>query len=87
MSNAKKKYRHYKRCEFGRSVLDSNPTLVLHRYIPPKTYRDAISDVLTAFRSGISFNRAVDQVAALNPKTINRDKLVEHTLKAIANDY
>lgn len=82
-----RKYRHYKQDSFGKSIFDGNPTLIIHRYIPPKTYRDAINDVLTAYHSGISFNKAVDQVAALNPKSINRNKLHEHALKTIANDY
>lgn len=82
------KYKNrYKTQSFGKSVFDDNPTLILHRYWIPKSYMQAVSDVLTAFHSGIPFNRAVDQVAALDTNHINRDKLAEHTLKTIANQY
>ena len=78
---------YYKKESFGKSALDDNPTLTLNHYWTPKTYRDAVSDVITAYKNGIPFNRAVDQVAALDPNHINRNKLAEHTLKTIANDY
>lgn len=82
-----KKHRNYKKEAFGKSIFDGNPTLIVNRYLVPRSYRDAVSNVLTAFRSGISFNKAVDQVAALDFEHINRDKLAEHALKTIANDY
>ena len=79
--------KRYKKRQFGKSLLDDNPTLTLHRYWTPKPYLQPVQDVLTAYHSGISFNKAVDQVAALDPNHINRNKLAEHTLKTIANDY
>lgn len=82
-----KQKRNYRKKSYGRSVIDDKPTLIVHQYIPPKSYRDAIADVLTAYHSGISFNKAIDQVVALYPSTINRENLVTHTLKTIANDY
>lgn len=91
MSNRKRSHqnrnRMYKTMTVTRSVFDDNPTLIIHRYRPPSTYADAISDVLTALRHDVPFNRAVDQVTALDPEHINRDKLAEHTLKTIANQY
>lgn len=81
------KHRHYKKDSFGKSLFDGNPTLIINRYLVPRSYRDAVADVLTAFKAGISFNRAVDQVYTLDTAHLNRDKLAEHTLKSIANDY
>lgn len=81
------KKRNYKRKYKRKSVFDGNPTLIINSYKVPKSYSAAVSDVLTAFRNGIPFNRAVDQVAAIYPKTINRNKLAEHTLRYIANEY
>lgn len=77
----------YKPKSFGKSVFDGNPTLVINRYWLPKPYIDPVNDVIIAFNHGIPFNRAVDQVAVLYPHTVNRDKLAEHTLKFIANQY
>ena len=77
----------YKPKSFGKSVFDGNPTLIINRYWLPKPYIDPVNDVITAFNHDIPFNRAVDQVAALYPHTVNRDKLAEHTLKFIANQY
>lgn len=71
----------------SKSAFDDNPTLIINHYRTPHAYARAVSDVLTAFRSGIPFNRAVDQVSALDPHHLNRNKLAEHTLKTIANDY
>lgn len=90
MSRSKRnrnQHRYYKKESFGKSVFDGKPTLIINHYIVPTAYKDAVSDVLTAFHNGIPFNRAVDQVATLNPSHINRDKLATHTLKYIANDY
>lgn len=69
------------------SFFGKYPTITVNRYWIPNAYLDAVADVIKAFKHGISFNRAVDQVAALDPKHINRNKLAEHTLKYIANDY
>ena len=77
----------YKPKSFGKSVFDGNPTLIINRYWLPKPYIDPVHDVITAFKHDIPFNRAVDQVATLYPHTVNRDKLAEHTLKFIANQY
>lgn len=77
----------YRTETYGKSVFDDSPTLIVNRYWTPKPYRIPVNDVITAFKSGVSFNRAVDQVAALDPIHINRNKLAEHALKTIANDY
>lgn len=88
MSNRKHNYnKHYRKESYGKSVFDDNPTLTINRYHAPNTYFSAVSDVITAYKNGIPFNRAVDQVAALNSNNLNRNKLAEHTLKTIANDY
>ena len=83
--NYRKSDRNYRRQAFGKSVLDDNPTLITYRYHVPNAYYDAVNDVITAFKNGVSFNKAVDQAAALHPNNINRNKLAEHTLKFIAN--
>lgn len=77
----------YKKETVGKSIFDDNPTLILNRYWTPKTYASAVEDVLNAYKQGIPFNRAVDQVATLDPHHLNRNKLAEHALKTIANDY
>lgn len=91
MSKHTSKYksnRYYRTETFGKSVFDDKPTLILNHYRVPNTYKNAVSDVLEAYRlNGIPFNRAVDQVYALNPTNLNRNKLAEHTLKTIANDF
>ena len=79
--------RRYVKERHGKSVFDNNPTLTINRYRVPSTYKTAVSDVITAYRHGIPFNRAVDQTHALDPHHLNRNKLAEHTLKTIANDY
>lgn len=71
----------------AKSVFDGNPTLVVNRYWLPKPYIDPVHDVMTAVKNDIPFNKAVDQVAALYFDTISRDKLAEHTLKWLANQY
>lgn len=80
-------HKRYRTEVLGRSIFDGSPTLTVDRYRVPRTYEDAVKDVITAFKSGIPFNRAVDQVATLEQGRVNRDKLSEHTLKCIANDY
>ena len=79
--------KRYKPKVVGRSIFDDSPTLTFNRYWTPKPYLDAVRDVITAYKSGIPFNRAVDQVHALDPDRLNRNKLAEHALKSIANDY
>lgn len=81
------KNRCYRQRKYGKSLLDGNPTLILNRYWVPKQYRQPVAGVLSAFRSGTSFNKSVDQVAVVYGDAINRNKLAEHTLKTIANDY
>lgn len=90
MSKARKNYskkNRYKTESFGKSVLDDNPTLTLNHYWTPKVYRNAVNDVINAYKNGVPFNKAVDMAAALDPNHISRNKLAEHTLKTIANDY
>ena len=52
----------------------------------PRQYKVAVQSVIVVYRSGISFNKSVDQVAA-SYKSLNRNTLAKHTLKFIANDY
>lgn len=87
MSQNKQHSKNYTTKRFGKSLFDGNPTLTVNCYRTPKPYAQAVTDVLTAFHAGIPFNRAVDQVTALDPHHINRNKLAEHALKTIANDY
>lgn len=87
MSPSRQHQNRYTKQTYGKSLFDDNPTLVLSRYWTPKTYSDAVADVIKAYKSGIPFNRAVDQVYTLNSHHLNRNKLAEHTLKSIANDY
>lgn len=77
----------YKPKRSGKSVFDGNPTLIVNRYWLPRPYVDPVHDVLTAVKHDIPFNKAVDQVATLYKDNINRDKLAEHTLKYLANQY
>ncbi len=79
--------RKYKPRVIGKSIFDGSPTLIINEYHTPNGYHRAVTDVLTAYRSGIPFNRAIDQVYALDPNHLNRNKLAEHALKTIANDY
>lgn len=81
------KSKQYKPKAFGKSVFDDKPTLIVNRYWLPKPYIDPVHDVITAYKHDIPFNKAVDQVAALYPNTVQRNKLAEHTLKYIANEY
>ena len=77
----------YRKQVITKSAFDNNPTLIINHYHTPAVYSKAVSEVLNAFHSGTPFNRAVDQVFALDPHHLNRNKLAEHTLKTIANDY
>lgn len=79
------KQKHYSKRSFGKSVFDGKPTLVINEYRVPKSYQAAVNDVITALKHDVGFNKAVDQVAALYPHSINRNKLAEHALKFIAN--
>lgn len=72
---------------FGKSLFDGNPTLTLFRYHVPEQYKKPVQKVLSAYKSNTPFNTAVDQVASLYSKSINRNKLAEHALKSIANDH
>lgn len=88
MPNTRQKQnRRYSRRSSGKSVFDGKPTLILNRYWVPKQYIDPVSDVINALKHDVPFNKAVDQVYALHSNSINRNKLAEHTLKYIANQY
>ena len=89
MSSSKKhSYNNpYRKQIISKSAFDNNPTLIINRYHTPAVYKDAVQNVITAYKSGIPFNKAIDQVFALDPNHLNRNKLAEHTLKTIANDY
>lgn len=82
-----KTHKRYNKKVISKSMFDGNPTLIINTYRTPSAYRKAVVDVITAYKHGIPFNRAVDQVYALDPNHINRNKLAEHTLKYIANEY
>lgn len=72
------------------SFFGKYPTLTVNQYWIPKVYTDAVKLVIQLYRSGVPFNRAVDQAYAAHPpdqQKISRNKLAEHTLKYIANDY
>lgn len=90
MSQQRKPIKHkskYRPKVISKSAFDGNPTLIINEYRVPSPYTSAVRDVITAYKHGIPFNKAIDQVTALNPHHINRNKLAEHTLKTIANDY
>ena len=70
----------------ARSMFDNDPTLITHHFRVPNTYTRAVTDVITAYRAGIPFNRAVDQVFTLDPSSMNRNRLAEYVLRTIAND-
>ena len=77
----------YKRKTKRKSIFDNNPTLTLNRYWTPKPYLDAVTLTLQLhYESRYSFNRSVDQASAVYPH-LNRNKIAEHALKTIANDY
>ena len=82
-----KKHRHYRKTTVSKSPFDNNPTLIVNDYLIPTPYIKPVSNVITLrVEQRIPFNRAVDQVASIYPN-INRNKLAEHTLKTIANEY
>lgn len=86
---SKDRYRkdnRYRKQRIGKSVFDGNPTLILNHYWLPKQYIEPVHNVFSAMMSGTPFNRAVDQVIRFYPE-LNRNKLAEHTLKWIANQY
>ena len=82
-----KKHRHYRKTTRTKSIFDGSPTLIVNDYLVPTPYIKPVSNVIELrMTKGIPFNRAVDQVAYIYPN-INRNKLAEHTLKTIANEY
>lgn len=87
---SKKHNGHYKkrsvRVDSNHSFFEKYPTLTVNRYWIPKHYVDAVHLTIQLYRDGYSFNRSADQANAVYPH-LNRNKLVEHTLKFIANDY
>lgn len=88
MPEAKRKPRdRYRKKRSGKSVFDGRPTLTLNRYWLPKPYIDPVHDVFVAVKADVPFNRAVDQVALLYADAIDRNKLAEHALKWLANQY
>ena len=76
----------YRRKVRQRSPFDNSPTLITNEYYVPKQYAEAVKLVISARMSGTPFNKAVDHVASAYPH-LNRNKLAEHTLKTIANEY
>ena len=83
----KQSIRRYKPKVVSRSIFDNEPTLIVNEYRVPNAYAEAVQNVITAYRDGVPFNKAVDNVSTTNPHHINRNKLAEHTLRTIANDY
>lgn len=72
------------------SFFGKYPTITVNKYWIPNAYLDDVKLVVQLFRSGYSFNRSIDQAFAAHPpnkQQINRNKLAEHALKYIANDY
>lgn len=76
----------YRRKVRQRSPFDNSPTLITNDYFVPRQYAVAVRLVINAYKSGSPFNKAVDHVASTYPH-LNRNKLAEHTLKTIANEY
>lgn len=77
-------YKHYTR---KTTKIDLNHIVTTNEYHVPKDYRRAVEKVLDTFRhSDLSFNKAVDQVAA-SYKSLNRNTLAKHALKYLANEY
>lgn len=66
--------------------IDINKIVSVRDYHVSKNYVKPVELVIATYRSGISFNKAVDQVAA-SYKHLNRNTLAKHTLTVIANDY
>ena len=71
--------RKTKRVNFHTVVTTNDPHI-------PQQYKIAVISVINTYRTGIPFNKAVDQIAATY-KSLNRNTLAYHTLKYIANDY
>lgn len=86
--NDKHRYRKKTvRLDSEKSFFDKYPTLVVNRYWIPNAYLDAVNLTLQLhYESRFSFNRSVDQASAVYPN-LNRNKIAEHALKWIANDY
>lgn len=85
--NTKRYKKIQKRVDSNNSFFNKYPNLTINRYWIPKQYLDAVFLTIDIYRSGIPFNKAVDQAFAVSPNNLNRNKLAEHTLKYIANDY
>lgn len=62
------------------------PNVSVYRYWIPKQYKPAVDLIIEILQPTTSFNKAVDQAADTFPN-LDRNKLAEHTLKYIANDY
>ena len=76
-----------RKCFRGRTTkVDINTLVTTHEHRISKNYVAAVDLVIKVYRSGISFNKAVDQVAA-SYKYLNRNTLAKHALGYIANDY
>lgn len=90
MSKKKSQPRYKKktvRVDSDHSFFDKYPTIIANRYWIPNAYLDAVNLTIQLFQdSKFSFNRSVDQAAAVYP-SLNRNKIMEHTLKFLANDY
>lgn len=90
MSNGNRNHRYQNkkkpaRSDSNHSFFDKYPNPTSSRYWIPKLYKDHVPTVIHYYINGIPFNKAVDRVAKANPQ-LNRNKLLEHTLKYIAND-
>lgn len=75
-----------KRISGNYTKIDINKTLNTHDYHVPDKYKAAVELAIKVYRSGIPFNRAIDQTAA-SYKSLNRNTLAKHTLFFIANEY
>lgn len=72
------------------SFFSKYTSITVNHYWIPNAYLDAVTLVIQLYKSGVPFNKAVDQAYAAHPpnkQKIGRNKLAEHTLKYIANDY
>lgn len=86
-NNSKRYHKKTVRIDSNHSYFDKYPTLTINRYWIPKPYLDAVHLTIQLYRDHkLSFNKAIDQ-AALTCPNLNRNKIAEHTLKFIANDY
>ena len=88
-NKSKRYHKQTQQLETPGSFFSKYPTITTNKYWIPKTYKDSVELAIQLYRSGISFNKALDQAYAVanDPNHINRNKLAEHTLKSIANDY